>query len=236
MAEDWREFQVAGWAVKRVDLWRFLDCCPMELTACGAALNEEARASAGRKVLLGYSMGGRLALHALLQGGEWGAAVIVSAHPGLEDAEARRQRRACDAEWASRALSDEWDDFLRDWDAQSVLQSVGSRQAMGERRLLESRRRCVARSFIDWSLGAQAPLGPELGSLTKPLLWIVGERDRKFRKLLDELDRRPAGPAGRGMRPARLETWVAPGAGHRVPWESPEFATRVGEFLERVVS
>ena len=31
MAEDWKGFSVPGWAVKRIDLWRFLDCCPMSM-------------------------------------------------------------------------------------------------------------------------------------------------------------------------------------------------------------
>ncbi|GAA5482815.1 alpha/beta fold hydrolase [Haloferula sargassicola] len=219
MAEDWRGFAVPGWAVKRVDLWRFLDCCPMPLEAFGKALNEEAAAVSGRKVLLGYSMGGRLALHALLAGGPWQAAVIVSAHPGLEDAGERSARLARDAEWAAAALKGEWRDFLSRWNAQPVL---GGDAALPDRMKLEPRRNPVARSFMDWSLGAQEPLGERLGEIRCPVLWVAGERDGKFRALAE----RAAGP----------EKWIAPGAGHRVPWESPEFPGIVGEFLERSVS
>jgi len=73
MAADWRGLEWPGWGVRRVDLWRFLDCCPMPLEAFGAALNREAAAGAGPRVLLGYSMGGRLALHALLDEAGGGA-------------------------------------------------------------------------------------------------------------------------------------------------------------------
>ena len=92
MAEDWKDFAAEwgrrGETVRRVDLYRFVDCEPMELAAFGKAFSEEVRAGGepGNNVLVGYSMGGRLALHALLEAageGVFSKAVIVSAHAGL---------------------------------------------------------------------------------------------------------------------------------------------------------
>lgn len=223
MAEDWKGFAVPGWAVKRVDLWRFLDCCPMALAEFAAALNEEAAAGEGRRVLLGYSMGGRLALHALLAGGPWDAGVIVSAHPGLENEQARVERMAADAAWAGRALTGDWRDFLRRWESQDVLAGA----EMEGRDGLDPRRQAVARSFMDWSLGVQLPLWGSLGEVKRPLLWVAGERDEKFKALAKRAV---------GLLP-EAEGWIAESAGHRVPWEVPEaFAGKVGEFLERAVS
>ena len=164
-------------------------------------------------------MGARLALHALLDGGPWDAAVLVAPHPGLESEAERAARRASDAEWAERALCGEWGGFLERWNAQPVLADSARLPDAGE-----LRRREVARSFIDWSLGAQDPLWERLGEIRCPVLWVVGERDEKFRALAERaLPRLPRG-----------ELWVAPGAGHRVPWDAPEaFAAKVGEFLER---
>ena len=224
MAADWEGLSLPGWAVKRVDLWRFLDCCPMSMGEFGRALNTEARAEQGRKVLVGYSMGARLALHALLQGGPWAAAVLVGPHPGLEQEEERAVRRAADAEWASLALSGEWQDFLARWESQPVLTGSGSPV---DRRNLSVRRREVARSFIDWSLGVQEPLWGRLGEISCPVFWCAGERDAKFRELAARaVPRLPQG-----------ELWLAPGSGHRVPWEAPAaFREKLGEFLERVAS
>ncbi|MFC7338666.1 alpha/beta fold hydrolase [Haloferula chungangensis] len=222
MAEDWKGFSVPGWAVKRVDLWRFLDCCPMSMPGFGAALNREVEATEGVNVLLGYSMGGRLALHALLEGGPWAAAVIVSAHPGLEDEGEKAARRASDAEWAAKALKGDWKSFLDEWNAQSVLGPA--RELGGNRQLLLQRRQAVARSFMDWTLGEQQALGGRLAEIDCPLRWCVGERDAKFRALGEKT-----------VDSSQL--WVAEGAGHRLPWEAREaFAKMVGEFLEQALS
>ena len=221
-ASDWQGIPVPEWGVKRVDLWRFLACCPMTMPEFGRALNEEAAATSGKRVLVGYSMGGRLALHALLEGGSWDAAILVAPHPGLEAEEDRALRRAGDAEWGGRALEGDWQGFLGAWNGQPVLAGSGK-----PARAPEIRRREVARSFVDWSLGSQQPLWDRLEEIKCPVLWCAGERDGKFRAL-----------GGRAVDLlTRGELWIAPGAGHRVPWDVPEaFAAKVGEFLERVIS
>jgi len=91
LAADWREVgrHLAShqFSTRAVDLWRFLECEPMPLERFGATFNADAAGSSARvgpRVLVGYSMGGRLALHALLEPGHpWQAAVIIGAHPGL---------------------------------------------------------------------------------------------------------------------------------------------------------
>ena len=232
-AGDWREFAAAmsadSIASRAVDLWRFLACEPRSLTRFGEALNAEANdVSAGRakRVLVGYSMGGRLALQALARAdAPWDAAVIVSAHPGLEDADERCARLAQDAGWATKAFGGDWQKFLEEWNAQSVLAGEAPRDAEASARLV-MRRREIARSFVDWSLGAQEPMWGELGRIKVPVLWVVGERDEKFHRLGER--------AVSQMSQARLA--VAPGAGHRVPWECREwFAARVGEFVRASV-
>ncbi|MES2922833.1 MAG: alpha/beta fold hydrolase [Verrucomicrobiota bacterium] len=230
MAADWRSFAknlaATGIGSRAVDLWRFLDCQPMSLTEFGMALNADAGGEVFRgssRALLGYSMGGRLALHALLEKNHpWQAAVIVSAHPGLESENGRADRRATDTTWATRSLAGNWQEFLDAWNAQTVLGTapLRDRQASGS---LIMRRREIARSFVDWSLGAQEPLWDRLGEISIPVLWIAGEHDPKFLALAER--------ATSSIPNARLA--IAPAAGHRVPWEAePWFTRRVSEFLK----
>lgn len=227
MAADWREIAkklaAAKTSSRAVDLWRFLEPDGISFSGFGRALNSEASAPGPRgngRVLVGYSMGGRLALHALLQpDSPWNAAVIVSAHPGLESEAERNQRRAGDTAWATRAMMGDWQSFLREWNAQPVLGGELPRDP-ATLAAMASRRREIARGFVDWSLGAQEPLWEELPKIRVPVLWIAGERDVKFHELAE----RAVGRLANG------ELEVAPGAGHRVPWEAADW------FVERVAS
>ncbi len=222
LAADWRDTGAAlaarGTGTRAVDLWRFLDCRPMPLPEFGKALSAEAAGEVTRgsgRVLCGYSMGGRLALHALLaDASPWQGAVIVSAHPGLEDADERAARLAADADLAARALAGDWAAFLDDWNSQPVLAggAVGDGGDPHRRAArLRQRRREIARSFLDWSLGAQEPLWDRLAGIRIPVLWITGAEDPKFTAL--------AGRAAAIMPDARH--LVIDGAGHRVPWQNP---------------
>ena len=229
MASDFRDLAKrlasAMTGSRAVDLWRFLECQSLPLAQFGPALNADAGgvpSRGGGKGLLGYSMGGRLALHALLEKDHpWQAAVIISAHPGLENPADREVRRAADAGWATKALAGNWQEFVAEWNAQPVLGTTFPRDPRESGRLI-MRRREVARSFIDWSLGAQEPLWDRLSGITTPVLWVVGERDTKFRMLAER--------ATAELPYARLA--IAPDAGHRVPWEAGEWlAGEVARFF-----
>ena len=206
-----------------MELWRFLECEGIGLSDWAAAFNAEVRAAGEKEnFLIGYSMGGRLALHALLDDpGLWTKAVIVSAHPGLLDEREKLERMAGDAEWAGLALTSDWTQFLKRWDAQAVLQGREP-ESPDPRMRLVNRRRAIARSFMEWSLGKQANLRERFSEVACPVLWLTGERDEKFTALAQEAV--PKLPDGRHE--------VMPSVGHRLPWEAAEkFAKSAGDFL-----
>ena len=148
--------------------------------------------------LLGYSLGGRLALHAAATAPEkFRMVVVLSAHPGLKTQAERTERLELDQKWSERAAHLPWAEFLQQWDAQDVL-GPGS----ADRLALERYRPAIARAFRDWSLGNQADLRPALGRLSCPLHWITGGQDLKFTDL--------AAGAGCGRH------HIVPGAGHRL--------------------
>ena len=196
--------------VRRIDLWRFLDCCPMSLEKFGSTLAGEISRIDPEPILVAYSMGGRLALHALLaQPKMWKGAVIISTHPGLSDESQRVERRKKDAEWSALSLKADWADFLQQWNAQGVLDGSVD---MPDRQALKTRRASVARSFVDWSLGVQEDLTERFQEIECPVLWLTGENDAKFTDLAKEsIDLIP-----------EAEHCILPGCGHRAPWEQPE--------------
>lgn len=225
-AGDWDEFSqtmaAKGRPCRAVELWRFLECEGMTLTEWAAAFNAEVQAAGEEEnFLVGYSMGGRLALHALLDSTElWQKAVIVSAHPGLSREDEKLERMASDAEWAGLALTSDWSQFLRQWDGQKILQG-GEAKSPDPRMKLVNRRRAIARSFMEWSLGKQANLPERFEEIACPVLWVTGERDKKFTDLA-----KWAVPAlSQGQHRQVI-------AGHRLPWEVAEqFQDIVDEFL-----
>ncbi|MGB0992373.1 MAG: alpha/beta fold hydrolase [Akkermansiaceae bacterium] len=225
MAADWRDpaksFPANLGEIRRVDLWRYLDCCPMSLEETGRALATEISRVDSEPVLLGYSMGGRIALHALLAMPEvWRAAVFVSTHPGLTDDQEKEARRKSDAEWSALALKAEWREFLHQWNEQGVL---ASNAQLPDRMKLKSSRASIARSFIDWSLGTQENLTSELAQHSVPQLWLTGGYDQKFTQLA----------AGSTLSIPSAKHTVIPGCGHRLPWEKPaEMARQITRFLE----
>jgi pimeloyl-ACP methyl ester carboxylesterase len=74
-------------------------------------------------------------------------------------------------------------------------------------------------------VGRQANLLQQLSMIPVPMLWVAGERDEKFKKILAV-----AGESLGQWAPAQME--IISEAGHRVPWEQPErFHERVVAFL-----
>lgn len=175
-----------------------------------------------RRILLGYSLGGRLAMHALLARPDlWGAAILVAAHPGDTDPASRAAVRERDAAWAARCRSGEaWDRLLEAWDALPVFGGHPNRAPRAVAQL--DRERC-ARVFEAFSRAGQADLRDALAAADLPaVLYVTGADDPSYPALGAELAARV---------PAMRHETIS-GAGHRVPWDRPEpFAERVGRFL-----
>jgi len=154
-------------------------------------------------VLLGYSLGGRLALHALLAGARYHRAIFVSTGLGVEGSEARATRRASDEAWARRFENEDFDSVIADWNAQPVLAGPSLARSLDD---------YDPRALREWSSGALPPVASHLHELTIPTLWIAGARDSKY---VDEAKR-----AASLVRDGRVV--IVEDAGHRVPWERPE--------------
>lgn len=153
-------------------------------------------------ILLGYSLGGRLALQALLARANYKRAILVSTGLGIEDESARVARRASDEAWAQRFESEDFDSVMADWNAQPVLAGPS---------LPRRREDFDPRALREWSSGALPPVASRLHELTIPTLWIAGARDSKY-----------VAEAKRGASLAGGQIAIVDDAGHRVPWEATE--------------
>jgi 2-succinyl-6-hydroxy-2,4-cyclohexadiene-1-carboxylate synthase len=176
-----------------------------------------------KPVLLGYSMGGRLALHAALLAPEkFSALVIVSAHPGLQSEAEKKARLQADLLWAKRFREEKWQTVLEAWNSQPVLSRTQGLSL--ERAEADFSRENLAAAMDMWSLGRQRDLRSEISNLKVPLLFISGAQDEKFTAVMKDLVMHSLS--------GRLE--IIPGAGHRVPWDRTDLFERViFDFLKR---
>jgi len=169
-----------------------------------------------RPHLLGYSMGGRVALGlAALHPDRLASLVLVGATPGLADVRQRAQRVTADEALAERILERGIEPFVDEWMA---LPLFASQRRLGERALAAARRQrlsnrpaALAASLRGMGTGAMKPLHSQLPGLDLPVLLVVGDEDAKFAAIAREMV--AALPSG------RLE--VLSGAGHAAHLEQP---------------
>ena len=188
-----------------------------------AVLGDVAGLTEGPFTLVGYSMGGRIALHVAVA---LGAArverlVLIGASPGLADDGQRRERVAADealageieALAAARGADAAMDEFARRWAAGTPV-LAGQPAEVRERVHADRLRNTpagLARALRGLGTGALPPLWDRLGELTMPVTLIVGERDAKFQAIAADMAR---------LIP-RATLSIVPAAGHAVHLEAP---------------
>lgn len=173
-----------------------------------------------RPILLGYSMGARVALHvALRHPGAISGLVLVSGTAGLDDATEREARVANDEALASRIETIGVESFIDEWLAQPMFASLPRSSAGIEERLTNSALG-LADSLRHAGTGTQQPLWDVLAQITVPTLVVTGDLDTKFTVLGDRLASRI---------PSATRVRIA-GAGHTVHLE------RTQDFVDELTS
>jgi 2-succinyl-6-hydroxy-2,4-cyclohexadiene-1-carboxylate synthase len=191
---------------------------PITFASCVAAVLEAAPA---RFVLVGYSLGGRVAIHVALAAPERvERLVLVACNPGIEDAQQRAARRASDDALADDLEGLPFEDFIERWRTQPLFAAdppeVGALARADQRR---NRPDALAAVLRGLGTGAMQPQWDRLGELHMPVTVLVGDRDAKFtaigRRTVDAIE--------------HAELVVAAG-GHGLPLENPQ---AVAGALER---
>jgi 2-succinyl-6-hydroxy-2,4-cyclohexadiene-1-carboxylate synthase len=173
-------------------------------------------AAGGAGTYVGYSMGGRVSLHAALARSDAvRRLVLIGATAGIEDPDERRARRDADAVLADRLEAIGVEAFVDDWLTNPLFAGLTPATAQRDDRLRNTAGRLAA-SLRSTGTGVQDPLWDRLGEIDRPVLVLVGEHDAKF----TELGRRLVD----GLPDAELV--VIPGAGHSVHLEQPEATVR----------
>ncbi|MEK7693277.1 MAG: 2-succinyl-6-hydroxy-2,4-cyclohexadiene-1-carboxylate synthase [Chloroflexota bacterium] len=195
--------------------------CTADLAALLDALDVE------RAAVLGYSMGGRVALQFALAAPDRVAALVLeSASPGIDDAGDRAARVAADRALADGIEGDGVQAFVDHWEALPMWATQAALPDEVRERLRAQRLRNsasgLANSLRGMGAGAQEPVLNRLDELRMPVLLIAGEQDTKYRQLAHDMREH--------IRNAHIN--IVEGAGHAAHLERPAaFAPLVKEFL-----
>lgn len=181
-----------------------------------------------RNVLIGYSLGGRLALHAFENQPElWSKLVAISSNPGFDDnldsfdpnSIPRKERWLNDSFWAEEFLKSPWDSVIKSWNAQPVF-GQGDKEPLRIEK--EYSREQLSLALTQWSLALQKNFRSLLEKSTDQVALYVGEQDEKYMQMA----------AGLKESIPQLRIEVIEEASHRVLFDNPKaLATKLARFI-----
>jgi len=180
----------------------------------------------GNSIVVGYSMGGRLALYMAVHHSErFDRFVIESGSPGLRTKSERAERIASDERLVDSLINDDFGSFLTDWYSKPLFASM-DKSSERFSQMMEHRGKCdirgLVRSLQFLGTGVQPSLWNELVNVNSPILFVAGEQDAKVCLLAQEMA---------GLCPGG-QVAIIDGAGHNAHFERPaQFAKQAAKFL-----
>lgn len=179
--------------------------------------------------LLGYSMGGRVALRTvLLAPRRIRRLVLESTSPGIRDPLEREKRRESDLALAQSIEDEGLEAFVARWLGQDLFRTLRQlpreREAALRQAKMRQRPEGLARSLRGAGAGVDEDVWDRLCEIHQRVLLIGGMEDRKYEESLGQMADRL--PDARFVRVPRV--------GHTVHLERPRlFADYVAEFLRQ---
>jgi 2-succinyl-6-hydroxy-2,4-cyclohexadiene-1-carboxylate synthase len=136
--------------------------------------------TAGAATYVGYSLGGRVALHLAVQAPHLVTRLaLLGVNPGIVDEDERARRRAADEALARQLLTVGLEAFLDEWVAQPLF--AGLQLDEGDRaERMANTVDGLASSLRNCGTGTQVPLWDRLLELTMPVLAMAGDRDPAY--------------------------------------------------------
>ncbi|OOF89338.1 2-succinyl-6-hydroxy-2,4-cyclohexadiene-1-carboxylate synthase [Rodentibacter ratti] len=175
--------------------------------------------------LVGYSLGGRIAMYYALQAkvekGNLQAVVLEGANLGLKTEEEKQARWQNDTQWAVRFTDEAPESVLEDWYKQPVFSHLTDDQRAT---LIEKRKaNCganIGQMLLATSLAKQPDFREKVRSSSLPFFYFCGEQDLKFQALAHS---------------EQLNLTTIPNAGHNSHLENPLlFAKKLENLILKI--
>ncbi len=175
--------------------------------------------------LVGYSMGGRLALYMGLHFPKYFQKVILeSASPGLKSREEQDRRIQKDSNLARAIATEDFSIFLNRWYGQPLFRSIKAHPDFAKMlaRRLQNNPLALSQSLLGLGTGVQLSLWKKLPENSMPILLMAGELDQKFVNINTKMSAL--------CRHSKL--LIVRGCGHNIHFDNADiFAQSIKEFL-----
>ncbi|MBN1561880.1 2-succinyl-6-hydroxy-2,4-cyclohexadiene-1-carboxylate synthase [candidate division KSB1 bacterium] len=172
--------------------------------------------------LLGYSMGGRIALYtAMTYSARFSSLLLESCTAGVAD---RRRRRRFEAEWSRKLCMYDMADFVRQWYDMDMFASLRAHSRFAEllQRRSENDPIALSRVLLNLGSGNMPSLWRELRRLQMPVHYLFGEKDDKYAKIALEIEKQGA----------TVSLYCIKDSGHNAHFENPvEFCNVLQSIL-----
>lgn len=177
--------------------------------------------------LLGYSMGGRLALtFSMLFPHRVRKVILESATPGIELVRDQEERRMKDAKLADMIEKEGVESFINFWESISLFESLtklpkDKKESLRQQRLRNNQKGLI-NSLLGMGTGSQPSWWADLNKLKSDVLLITGDQDKKFCNIAEKMT----------FHLENVDWQVIDNCGHANHVEKSEkFGTIVSEFL-----
>lgn len=177
-------------------------------------------------ILIGYSMGGRLALQlATRYPTHFAGLIVIGGTPGLRESGKIIKRVQWDASQAHRLLQDGIVPFVDYWQQLQIISTQSNipfeiRGPMIERRLQQDPA-MLALSMQHFGTGTMPSCWDDLEHLTMPTLLMVGEQDPKYQQIANEMM----------FYLPNAQLSIVPNAGHCAHLENLDWSANVIQFF-----
>lgn len=164
--------------------------------------------------LIGYSMGGRIAMELFLKNpNKFSQLYILASHPGLESQTEIKDRLKWENMWIDK-ISKTPKTFIDEWNRQEIFQND---QPISMPSVpIDQIKKCIE----IWGLSKQEFLIPKLKKYNDKIVWLIGSEDKKYKLI-----------AGNSIK-NHFYAHCVTGAGHRL-LQYPDYVLKCLKILDR---
>jgi len=176
----------------------------------------------GKKIFLGYSLGGRLGLQLLKKTPDiFDHYCFLSTNPGLpsQALEERKNRIIQDKNWSVKISKENWYLFLQEWNSQPLLQGAN---AAPQRDIKNYDLQKLQEAQLWWSLGKQEDFSETIRIHKEKITWAVGDRDKRYCAIAEDMKNKKI-----------LLDYKKLSSGHRIWLDNP---SAVASIIDHIVS